>query len=103
MVWNSCFEFEMSLVRISYKLLTIYADRINDLKMIALWDTALCCLGEVDRRFRSASCLHHQDDYRIHERETTQLCISEGCHIYTRRCENLKSHVLMMFFSRPGQ
>jgi hypothetical protein len=32
------------------------------IKITAFWDTALCSLVEVDRRFRSAYCLHHQDD-----------------------------------------
>jgi hypothetical protein len=25
---------------------------------------------------------------------TTRRSISEGCHLHTRRCENLKSHVI---------
>jgi hypothetical protein len=32
-------------------------------KMTAFWDTAACGLVEVDRRFRSAYCLHHQSGY----------------------------------------
>jgi hypothetical protein len=31
------------------------------MKMIVVWDIALYSL-EVDRRFRSEYCLHHQDD-----------------------------------------
>jgi hypothetical protein len=31
-------------------------------KMIAFWDTELCSLVEVDRRFRGAYCLRQQSD-----------------------------------------
>jgi hypothetical protein len=30
--------------------------------MTAFWNIALCSLVEVDRRFKGAYCLHHQDD-----------------------------------------
>jgi hypothetical protein len=30
------------------------------LKITASWDREPCIIGEVDRHFRGASCLHHQ-------------------------------------------
>jgi hypothetical protein len=33
------------------------------INMIVFWDVASCSLVEIDRRFRGAYCLHHQDDY----------------------------------------
>jgi hypothetical protein len=35
----------------------------NVLKMTVFWNIALCNLVEIDRRFRSAYSLHHQDVY----------------------------------------
>jgi hypothetical protein len=32
------------------------------MKTTAFWDLAPCSPDEVDRRFRGAYCLHHQDD-----------------------------------------
>jgi hypothetical protein len=32
------------------------------MKMTVVWDVVLCCLVEIDRRFRGAYCLHHQGD-----------------------------------------
>jgi hypothetical protein len=29
--------------------------------MAVFWDVAPCSLAEIDRRFRGAYCLHHQD------------------------------------------
>jgi hypothetical protein len=31
------------------------------LKMTVFWDVVSCRLVEIDRRFRGAYCLHHQD------------------------------------------
>jgi hypothetical protein len=53
--------------------------------MAAFWDTALCSLAEVYRRFREWYCIHRPDD-------GGSTHIAESCHIQTRRRENLKSH-----------
>jgi hypothetical protein len=42
---------------VRYKVLTTAS-----MKMTFFWDVALCSLVYVDRRFRSAHCLHHQGD-----------------------------------------
>jgi hypothetical protein len=72
--------------------------------MTAFWDIAPCSLVEVDRRFRGAYCLHHQDDELIALMIIAPLkrrSISTTLHgaifqkaVYfpTRRNENLKSH-----------
>jgi hypothetical protein len=36
----------------------------NVLKMTVCWDVAPCSLVEIDRRFRGAYSLHHQDVHR---------------------------------------
>jgi hypothetical protein len=60
--------------------------------MTTLWDVASCSLVEVDRHFKGAYDLHHQgDETTIYLNETIRRCIPEGCHLRTRRRENLKS------------
>jgi hypothetical protein len=90
------------------------------MKNTALWETALCSLVEVDRRFRGAYCLH----YRLYDGEMMEaICTSETSanfkkttlryrsiperhNLHTRRRENLKSHVIIFlsssFFERIG-
>jgi hypothetical protein len=60
--------------------------------MTAFWDIAPCSLVEVDRRFRSAYCLHHQG-----ERPDTRRYIPEDSDLHARRRENLKSHAVRCF------
>jgi hypothetical protein len=53
-------------------------------------DTALFTLVEADRRFRGAYCLHHQgDETSVYFNETTRRYIPQGCHVLTRRRQNL--------------
>jgi hypothetical protein len=73
--------------------------------MRAFWDIALHSFVGVDRRFVGADCLHHQDGLFItmmmeavltsetsaYSNETTRRYTQEGCHLHTRRRENLKS------------
>jgi hypothetical protein len=37
------------------------------MKMTVFWDVVPCSLLEIDRRFRGAYCLHHQDDSHLHK------------------------------------
>jgi hypothetical protein len=63
------------------------------MKIRAFWDVALCGLG-VDGRFRSAYCLHHQGTSETSVNSKTIQCyILEDSKLYTRRRENLKSHI----------
>jgi hypothetical protein len=64
--------------------------------MTSFLDIALCSLVEADWRFRCAYCLCHQGDLKRRSsstRLTTRRDIPEGCHLHTRRRENLKSHI----------
>jgi hypothetical protein len=67
--------------------------------MTAFWDTAPFSLVEVDRRFRGAYSLHHQDETSVNFYETTKRNIPEGCHLRTLRRENLKSHKAIIMHS----
>jgi hypothetical protein len=53
--------------------------------MTIFWD--ICNLAEVDRRFRSAYCLHNQGDSWVYFNETTRRYYYET----TRSSEDLKS------------
>jgi len=35
------------------------------MKMTVFWDIALCCLVEIERRFRGAYCLQHEGDWAM--------------------------------------
>jgi hypothetical protein len=90
------------------------------MKNTALWETALCILVEVDRRFIGAYCLHCRlydggDDGRNYISETSAnfkkttlryRSIPERHNLHTRRRENLKSQVIIFlsssFFERIG-
>jgi hypothetical protein len=58
----------------------------------------------INRRFRDVYCLlpqgHHPDDLDISSEtpayfhEITQRNIPEGCHLFTDRCESLKSQYI---------
>jgi hypothetical protein len=72
------------------------------MKMTAFWDTALYNLVEVDRRFRDQYCpittvialimdAVLTSETSAYFYETTWYCIPEGCHLHSRRRENLKS------------
>jgi hypothetical protein len=53
------------------------------LKIIVLWDVASCCLVEVYRRFRGASCLHHQgDESPPNDNNNTSLGSYDGLGMY---------------------
>jgi hypothetical protein len=84
------------------------------MKLIPSRDTAPCSLVILGPRFRSTYCLHHQDDEyalimeavrtsetSVYFNETTRLFIPEGCHLHTRRLENLKSHTAVSMFCLP--
>jgi hypothetical protein len=61
--------------------------------MAVFWVAAPCNLVDVYRRFRCAYCLrHHSDEYAV--RQTTRSKIPEDNRLYTRRFENLKSHLI---------
>jgi hypothetical protein len=76
------------------------------MKMTAFWDTAPYSVAEIDRRFRDAYCLHYQgstqviavmeavgiSETSVNFHETTRRSIPEGCHLHTRRHDNLKYH-----------
>jgi hypothetical protein len=67
--------------------------------MTAFLDVAPCCLLEVDRRFRSACCLHlqHDDECTSLKRRSSSMTIlgavsqKVACRLHTRGRENLKS------------
>jgi hypothetical protein len=70
-----------------------------------LWDIAPCSLV-VDQRFRGACCLHYPGDVEavltsetsVYSNETIRRSIPEGSYFYTRRRENLKSHICVAEF-----
>jgi hypothetical protein len=63
--------------------------------MTAFWDTAPCSLLGVNRRFRRAYCLHHQDDETsVNSNETIRRYIPEGSRVHIHLRENLKPHRL---------
>jgi hypothetical protein len=55
------------------------------MKMTVFWDVALCSLVEIDRRFRGAYCLHHQDDRHYEggsvKRSNTGCKVPEDSHL----------------------
>jgi hypothetical protein len=70
-------------------------------KVTAFWDKTLCRL-EVEWCFRSVYRLHNQAlmmkavrtaETSVYFNETTRRFTPDGCHLHTRRHENLKSHV----------
>jgi hypothetical protein len=73
------------------------------LKMPAFWVVALPRLVELYRLFRGACCLHHQNmmeaastsETSVKFYNTTRRNNPEGSHLYTRRRENLKSHICL--------
>jgi hypothetical protein len=79
-------------IRTSYVVYTVLVKRLlvrfqfltsAGMKMTAFWNMVLCTLAEVDRRFISAYCLHHQD---VSFYETALLHIPEGCHLRNTSC-----------------
>jgi hypothetical protein len=60
--------------------------RTTGLKMTAFWDIAPCSLAEDDRRFRRSK------HFNFYENRPTRRKIPEGCHLHTRRRENLNSY-----------
>jgi len=50
------------ILRDLYQHVTIQVLTTASMKIRVFWDAAPCSLVEVDRRFRDAYCLHHQDD-----------------------------------------
>jgi hypothetical protein len=63
------------------------------MKVTVFWDVALCSLVEIDRRFRSAYCLHYQALMVEAERtsetpvsiyETTRHNVPEDSHICSK-------------------
>jgi hypothetical protein len=64
------------------------------MKMRVFWDIALCSLG-VDRCFRGITLVMEAvwtSEMLVYSSETTRRYIPEGSHLYSHRCENLKSH-----------
>jgi hypothetical protein len=55
------------------------------MKMTAFWDTALCNVVDVDRRFTASIIIAlmiralHTTETSIYFDESTRLCIPEGC------------------------
>jgi hypothetical protein len=47
--------------------------KASSINMIAFWNIAPCSPVEVDRRFRGAYCLHHQDNDTLLQRNYTAL------------------------------
>jgi hypothetical protein len=62
------------------------------IRSLVFWDVALCSHVEVDRRFVSAYCLHHQGDEMLANFVTTRRYIREDSKLHTCRRENMKSH-----------
>jgi hypothetical protein len=65
-----------------------------DMGMTAFWDVGPCSLVEVGRYFTGAYC----SETSVYLYEATRRNIPEGCHLHTRRHENLKSHTYEHFF-----
>jgi hypothetical protein len=73
--------------------------------MTVFWDVELCSPVEIDRRFSGAYCLHHlvlmalmkepvnTSETSVNFYQTTRPNNPEESHLYTRRRENLKSHL----------
>jgi hypothetical protein len=89
---NACYQVVQRIFRLHICDLKTKISSYMTVWRWVFWDIAPCSLG-VDRHFRGANYL---DAVRTSETsiysETTQRYIPEGCHLYTRRRENLKSH-----------
>jgi hypothetical protein len=68
------------------------------MNMAAFWDIAPCRLVRIDRRFRGAYFIQHQGDPEtsVSNDQTARCSITEDGNLYTRRRENLKSHLQIM-------
>jgi hypothetical protein len=62
---------------------------------IVFWDV-LPCKRIVDRRFRGAYCLHHQ---QVVNSFTRQYIPEDNSEHHTRRRENLKSHIMKIIYT----
>jgi hypothetical protein len=60
---------------------------------IVFWDV-LPCKIIVDRRFRGAYCLHHQDETLVDSYFTRQYIPEDNSEHHTHRRESLKSHMV---------
>jgi hypothetical protein len=68
--------------------------------MTAVCERALCSLVEAVRRIRLIALMMEAvrtSETSVYFNETTQHCIPEGCHLHTRRGENLKSHIVISY------
>jgi hypothetical protein len=72
----------------------ISGSHVASLKMTVFWDVALYSLVEVDQRFRSAYCLHHQGDRLLKRRSTYMILlyiyIYRYIDIYMRRLSSME-------------
>jgi len=77
------------------------------MKFRVFWDVLPCSQVDIDRRFKSAYCLHHQASFitlmmevvrtsetSVNNYLTTRHYIPEDSKLHTRRRENLKSHII---------
>jgi hypothetical protein len=73
--------------------------------MTVFWDVLPCSLVEVHRRFRGVCCLHQgtlmmeaasTSETSESFYQTTWRNIPEDSHLHTRRCEILKSHLIVV-------
>jgi hypothetical protein len=70
------------------------------MKISVFWAVAPCCLVAVYRRFRGTCCLlialmievASTSETSVNFYQTTRRYNREERHLYTRRCENLKSY-----------
>jgi hypothetical protein len=79
-VWRSGSDLQQSnqsnIWNMRFQVLTAASKKIK-----ASWDTAMCSLVEVDRRFRGTYCIHHQGDKSVYINETTRHYIPEDWHL----------------------
>jgi hypothetical protein len=84
------------------KFINARCSDINVLKIRAFWDVAPCSLVGEDRRFRvrtasiRAMKAVFTSETSVYS-ETTRRYIPEGSNLHTRRRDNLKFHINLMF------
>jgi hypothetical protein len=91
----------LGLMRIHAELVTLTSPPV---KTTVICEVATGSLVEIDRRFIDAYCVHYQvalmmeavstSETSVNFYDTLQRYIPQYSHLYTRRCEKLKSHLL---------